>query len=243
MAQRPVEQEAPESLHEVWTTNLWVLYTKHSNKIGALLIIASLSLLGYTYYQGRIQQIREDSWGRMATATSPVSFRNIAQDYEGKPVAHLASLSAADLLLSEAVTVRSNETEDVNVEENLAEAETLYRSALNGSDQGLIRINALFGLASIAECRQAWDQAQEYYTSAQNLADADYPYLAAIARNRAAELPSLEEEVVIAESSILDDLNLSEDAAGDVSSDITLDPPDVPEPGMEALPDGLTPAE
>ncbi|QDU71716.1 hypothetical protein [Mucisphaera calidilacus] len=213
MAKRPVEPEAPESLHEVWLINLQVLYTKHQNKIAVALLLAALFFIGrwaYTDYQ--IRQL-EDSWGRMATATSPVSFRNIAEDYAGQTVANHASLSAADLLLSEATRVRTAESDEVDVESNLQQAEGLYQEVLSSSEHDLIKANALFGLAAIAECRLAWDDAQGHYETIERLAAERYPFLASMAAERSAVIPELQKGVVIEETSILDELGVGGEEA------------------------------
>ncbi|WP_428386263.1 hypothetical protein [Mucisphaera sp.] len=208
----PTEPEAPESLHEIWWTNLQVLYTKHRNKIAAGLFIAAAVFAGLSFYNERQRQVREDAWGRLATATSPASFRNVAEDHADRDVAPLASLYAADLLMAEVNGLRQADEAGADVEGSLAEAGRLYQQALDSSEHPLVEINARLGLASVAESRQAWDEAVRQYEAVKTLAGERFPFLTTMAEQRLAVVPQLREGVVIAASSILDELGIGTDA-------------------------------
>ncbi|MEQ9460002.1 MAG: hypothetical protein RIG82_03510 [Phycisphaeraceae bacterium] len=212
MAKRPPVEpnDANESLEESTLIQLRVFYTQHRNKIAAALLIAAACFFVLSLYQQRQRQVLEDSWGRLATATSPASFRTVAEDYPDKPVAQLALLSAADLLLAEASSARSADAGQVDIEGNLAEAARLYQQALDKATQPLIRINALLGLAAVAESQKQWDDAETFYVQATEAAGERYPFLVNISEQRLAMLPELRQGVVIIESSILDDLGMTE---------------------------------
>jgi predicted negative regulator of RcsB-dependent stress response len=241
MAKRPTSEpqvDANESLEESTVIQLRVFYEKHRNKIAATLLIAAACFFALSLYQSRQRQILEDSWGRLATATSPASYRNIADDYAGQPVAQLALLSAADLLLSEASTTRAADAGDVDIEGNLTEAGRLYRRALDEASQPLIRVNALLGLAAVAEGQQKWDEAQGFYDQARDAAAERFPFLVNLADQRLAMLPDLRDGVVIVETSILDELGVSEEADAEPPADApAIEVPDLP--SLSAPPDPI----
>lgn len=131
---------------------------------------------------------------------SPEALKNIAADYDNVgAVGSLARLRAADVYLRAVrlglrVAVNTDpgpdsdlnedgtpkNLEDVLTEDDrrryLAEAEALYRHvyehASKGQDRTLLRIDAAFGLAAVAESRGEFDLARRLYTEIQDLAKA-----------------------------------------------------------------------
>jgi hypothetical protein len=150
--------------------------------------------------------------------SSPDTLLSIASTYDGHAaISSLARLDAADAYLDAirrgvkpgAVLKTGKDGSPTgeldNPEDALTDADRtsflklagdlyqqVYDKSSSESGQQLLTINALYGLAAIAECRQEFDKAKGYYEQIAKLADASsLPAHAALANERIKTLPDL----------------------------------------------------
>ena len=108
-----------------------------------LLMICAVvaGFVGINYFKNRQIRFNEQAWGALAVAQTPEALAAVADDYPGTPVALQAWLSAADMLLQQAVFGQTNpEKPDQppvplapeKVRENLERAAKLYQLVIDG---------------------------------------------------------------------------------------------------------------
>jgi len=191
-----------------------------------VLFVVAAVLLGFVVYQ-RVEQARlarvDEAFAALEGGASPESLRGIAQDYEGvRGVGVLARLEAADQYLSalrrgvKAGAVVSAQGEVENEEDLLDEAtrelylvraEELFQEVLRKA-QGkagweIHEINALFGLAAVAESRRDFEGARTYYERAAEAAErAGFAPQDEVARMRIASLDDLSEPKIYEEDEL-----------------------------------------
>jgi hypothetical protein len=153
----------------------------------------------------------------MGGNSSPDTLLSIASTYDGHAaISSLARLDAADAYLDairrgvkpgavlktkegtptgelenpEDILTDSDRTNFLKLAGDLYQE--VYDKCSTESGQQLLTINALYGLAAIAECRQEFDKAKGYYEQIAKLADASsLPAHAALANDRIKTLPDL----------------------------------------------------
>ena len=160
-------------------------------------------------------QKQTDAWEALATADLPRSLEDLAAEYDDvDAVPELALMTAARRYLHSvragaALNTAATPTPDPQNPnpppppteplteqqrgEYLDEAERLYQAALaslqsfekDAPATALLRINALEGLASVAEAQGDAEAAKKYYNQAAEAAGDDFPKLASQARSRA----------------------------------------------------------
>lgn len=188
-----------------------------------LVVIAALAV-GYTVF-GKVQKARNEkvdlAFQELDAAAStanpnPESLQRIAEEYSGvRAVPIQARLAAADALLK---TVRSGikpgaqlnrdatlaSPDDALTEKDrdsaLSRARDLYQQVYDESAtnqaQRPFTISALYGLASVAECRKELDGARAHYEKIISLCDKTaFALHAAIARERTESLEKLRTDV------------------------------------------------
>ncbi len=183
------------------------------------LILIFAFLFWTRYQQGQAVYVR-DAWVNLEQATLPESLLDVAQQYpDVGAVSDLARLRAAQRYLASVNANRNfNHTpEDPQIltaqqrEIYLADATRLFRSIVNEPDteldRTLIIINAISGLAAIAEIEMDFPKAVSLYEEAATLAAPNYPLLSQ---------------------------RLTARAQSDVTEDITLPAPVEPEPAATA---------
>ena len=156
-----------------------------------ILVTVAVVAVGYTVY-GKVQKARAEkvdlAFQEFETATaaanpSPDSLQRVAEEYEGvRSVPALARLAAADACLR---TVRTGANPGVQLNPdgslprpedalsdkdrdfNLTRAKDLYQHAYEIASRDaahkITAINALYGLAAVAECRTELEGAKGYY--------------------------------------------------------------------------------
>lgn len=195
------------------------LKTWGSNILIVILLIAAAGM-GYQWWEQRREQERDSAWADLKDARLPVALLEVAKQHGDKDsVALFAQLSAADAYMTalsrgvrfdrDAAADDAKITPELRVEW-LKEADRLYAEVANttaGSPvlgKQLIRANALFGRAAVAEDRHDLDAAQTYLKEVQSCVQgAKSAMLAEIAEARLARISELRAEVVFAPTTTL----------------------------------------
>jgi len=194
-----------------------------SSPVLMLLAVLALGYWGYGKLQQAKKTKIDQAFGELQAAgysgnPSPDALRRVAEDFAGvASISHLARLRAADVYLAAVrrglrvgVTTAdlnldgsAKNEEDLLSDEDRAryldEAESLYARVLDdvGGHVGreLLEMDALYGLAAVAEAKGDWDQARARYERIAELADRDgFEPHGAIARQRIASLDELKVE-------------------------------------------------
>lgn len=167
-------------------------------------LVLIFAFLFWTRYQeGKAVHVR-DAWVELGNARIPESLIEVAQQYpDVGAVSDLARLRAAQAYLASVNAMRNFDHTPDNPKiltekqrtDYLADAKSLFRAIIDqpstGLDRTLITINAMAGLASIAEIEQDPKKARDLFTEAAQLAQPSYPLLAQRLTVRAeAEVPS-----------------------------------------------------
>ena len=167
-----------------------------------LLVVMSVALVfvlynRYTDYQ---ETRVNDAFRDLDQNFLPQSLELVAEERAGiRSVPQLAQLRAADLYLREAVARRDVDNQDVeldadSIRDRLHKAQRLYSTVLdstrNSPERRLLSIQALFGLAAVAESEQRFDEARGHLSQVTELAGDRYPGLG---RQAEARLNSLDD--------------------------------------------------
>lgn len=190
---------------------------KWSTPILVVVAIGAVAYWGYERWErSKVAEVnqafQEFEQAGSSENPSPESLMRVAEEFDGvRSVAPMARLQAADAYL-QAVRVGVKPGSALNPDGTLAapedaltpedrtryldEAAGLYQRVADstGSNpaKALLTLEATYGLAAVAESREAYDEAQRHYERIIELADrAQFPTHAQIARDRIAALPSL----------------------------------------------------
>lgn len=188
--------------------------------VAALSAVAYTLYLRYQVGQSRRVDtaFAEFELARAGASSSPSALTAVAAEYEGvRAVSMLARLEAADryvdavrrrmkigaeLTVSEqgtptgALAKPEDALTDADREEYLSQAAALYQrvhdDASTSSGNLLTRVNAMYGLAAVAECRRDWDDATQWYNRIASLVDGTtYVLHKKVAEQRVKELDEL----------------------------------------------------
>jgi hypothetical protein len=189
---------------------------KYSTPALLVVAIAAAGFFAFKKYQEREAQKLDSAFAELASLSrgevSPEAATAIADLHDGvESVSSLALLEAADVHLRTATrgvklgtTVSSDGSliapEDALTSEELAAelaaAKNLYDRVVAANpdrDRAAIRINAMFGLAAVAECKNDFAQARQIYQQIESQSNtAGYEANAQIAKARAESLTALE---------------------------------------------------
>jgi len=174
------------------------------------------------YQVGQSQRVdkafAEFELARAGGSASPSALAAVATEFEGvRAVSMLARLEAADryvdavrrrmkigaeLAVSEqgtptgALAKPEDALTEADREEYLSQAAALYQrvhdDASTSSGNLLTRVNAMYGLAAVAECRRDWDDATQWYNRIASLVDGTtYVLHKKVAEQRVNELGEL----------------------------------------------------
>ncbi|MFZ2873163.1 MAG: hypothetical protein WAZ94_01625 [Phycisphaerales bacterium] len=174
------------------------------------------------YQVGQSQRVdkafAEFELARAGASASPSALAAVATEFEGvRAVSMLARLEAADryvdavrrrmkigaeLAVSEqgsptgALAKPEDALTDTDREDYLTQAAALYQrvhdDASTSSGNLLTRVNAMYGLAAVAECRRNWDEAAQWYGRIASLVDGTtYVLHKKVAEQRVKELDEL----------------------------------------------------
>lgn len=176
-------------------TNFGEWWSKHGKSLLITALVVGLGLGGYRMFKTKSSMAHENAWNDLATTSSPEAFRILAQEHGDPAVRALAYRNAADLLLAAARV--PTEIPEQN-EKMLVEAKQLYQKLLEQAPHKVYKLNAMIGLANVAESRKQWDEAAETWQSTLQLASDEYPVITAQAKHRLEFLDRLKVPVFLA---------------------------------------------
>lgn len=191
-------------------TNFGSWWSKHGNTLLIIVLIIVAVFVGKWYVESRNAAVQEEAWSDLALATSPESYRAVAQSHELPTVRALADLRGADLWLAKAIAPAPPPQADddatdtpptaasaLTAEQALDEAALVYgRVAKDPQIHLVFKLNAHLGLAAVAEGRQDWAKAKKQYTLVAEQAGTSYEAIAAQANARLKQLDRLKTPVV-----------------------------------------------
>lgn len=199
-------------------------WSQYGNTVLIAIIIVAGGITAYNLYNARTEQQHDQAWGDLMAANTPEAYAQVAETHANPVVQSLAHLRGADLYRRRAIgrypatdavdevaadesaqATDTGETDEAGEQpdatEDLAQAAALYRRVLEQNAAALpavYRVNALLGLAAVAESQKQWDEARGYYDQAIELADQQLPQLAEQARDRRELLDELRRPIVFA---------------------------------------------
>ena len=200
-------------------------WSKHGNTVLIILIIVLGGITAYRFYSSSTYERHQDAWTDLANATGPEGYVQVARMHDVPAVQTLANLRGADLFRlraigryepptsgeqaqtdSEAAAADATAGSDSDSSSpppsaDLEQAAALYQRVLEAEPSQTptaYRVNALLGLGSVAESRKAWEEAQQHYEKAIDLADDSLPALAQQAMRRRDLLNELQRPIVFA---------------------------------------------
>jgi len=201
----------PNRLKQVQQTDLtesrlnqeFVFWLKEKGPTWLLVILLGLvAWVGIDKYKQWKADKYSGAFFDLEKATGAEALESVAEDHQGiASVPQLARLKAGQIYLIEINQRRDLEDLDADlddeaIEERLDKAEALYRAVLDDaqpeSGERLFAVQALFGLAAVAEARGEFDKAGDFYDEAAQTAGAAYKPIAEQARKRKESLANLD---------------------------------------------------
>ncbi len=190
--------------------------------VSTLAIIAAIAAVfaGYQLINKWRVEAHENAWAELALQTSPESYRRVAESYSDPVVQSLAYLRGGDLFLEKALApTGSGESGAAEPDADAADgpaanppagaassgtplddAAWMYEQAIAASDHRVYRLNAMLGLAAVAESRRDWQGARERYEQVIREAGDEFPAIAAQAERRLGLLESVSRPIVLSDA-------------------------------------------
>ncbi len=171
-------------------------FTKYGSMLLWVLLAVAAIALAVRWYSISKTRTRLDAWNEVASAADPDSFRAIAREYEIAEVKALAYLRGADVELARVSIPQPPQSPNTTQPAtrpagNIEEAKQMYLEVtkLQGISP-VYKLNAMLGLAAVAEAERDWTAAEQWYTSVENQAG-EYTSIKSQAEARASRLESL----------------------------------------------------
>ena len=171
-------------------------WSKNGLRTLLIIFLAVGAVFLYRLHRTSAERAHDELWNDLALATSAAQYRGVAKSHDNPTIQALAYLRAGDLELRKAIAPAEkpdvDETADDLAERRkklLDAAEQDYNAVVdNPAAHTAMKLNALLGLASVAESRSSWDEAKEIYQQIQEQASAGYEGIAKIALRRSEAL-------------------------------------------------------
>lgn len=172
-----------------------------------MIVITVLCVAGavYVVLHQRSKQAYQSAWNDLGNSTSPQTLEKVASKYSQKTVKILASLRSGDLYLAQylspasASAAASQPSPEASPKADLDHAEAMYHHVLTLADQPIYKLNALMGLANVAENRRLWSEAKNYYQEVERLGHrAGFANFVEEAKTRIDRLPQIQKPLVFA---------------------------------------------
>lgn len=185
------------------------------NTILLVVLAVALAGVGWNWLQRQADAERDEAWANLDDAQLPTSLEEVAREAKGvDSVSTLALLNAADQYLNSIQTGnrfdREPTDEDYQLDAEtralyLDRADTLYDEAVlsvgerykTDFPRKLLVISALFGQAAIAESKGEIDDSKQLLARIVEIANPEYPQLAAQATERNDTLGMLAMDLVL----------------------------------------------
>lgn len=171
-------------------------WSNYGVKLLLIVLVFAVAFAGWRLYRAQVETSHEMAWSDLAGTTEPASFARVAGEYGDPAVKMLAALRGADLYRQQAVQGWGEAGAEPTA--GLEQAEALYKQVVEGAQHPVYRINALLGLAAVAETRQNWEAADQYYAQALTAAEGEFPGLGQLAAQRRSLLDDLQKPITLA---------------------------------------------
>lgn len=196
--------------------NVQAFWSRYGQEVTIIFCIVAFTFAGYRFFTMYQANSHNAAWWQLASSTSPQSFEAVAGEHSGNTaVRALALLHAGDLYLSQAINPESTALDIgdgapvaakvTDSETSLASAIAQYQTILDEQHLPIYQVNALLGLATVAEAQSDFEAAAARYNDAEKLAEANnFTHLAEQAVSRRELLDELKKPVVFAPSAEVD---------------------------------------
>lgn len=193
----PAVEEQPSGLLLWWQQNRkWVTF---------VLVVLLATVLGWKWRTASARKTLDRNWQQFMDSSSPermLATADVAQDAGLAGLSNLALLAGADLWTEKAALAKDGAGADSmgkSRAQMLDEAQRTYQRVLDDPEVTLpFKLNAMMGLAAIAENRREWDTARQWYRKVQDQAGDLYPAHRNQAQMRTSQLDSLSKRLVFA---------------------------------------------
>jgi predicted negative regulator of RcsB-dependent stress response len=188
------ENDLAESLR-----NFSTFWQNWGNSLLMAVLVGLLALLAYQFFTNRAARAHEDSWSALVQETSPAGLRAIAETNSDPAVQALARLQAAELLLLKIAEPAS--ATQPSTAGQIEEAQSLLKTVADQPGLSPVyRLNALLGLAAVAEDQGQWDEAAQIYQQISQESGSRFAAIASRADQRRQLLDQLAQPVAFAAS-------------------------------------------
>ena len=169
------------------------VWDRFGNVIVGTVAVAAIVFAGYNLITKRAMAAKQNAWIDLYGSSSVESLQLVVDTTKNPAVTTVANLRAGDLLIAQSRTADAEDAQAI-----LGEASDYYRAALEDAPHTLYKLNALDGLAVVAESRFEIDTARSRYEEIISLSGDQFPYWVSVAERRMALLPDISEPVVFA---------------------------------------------
>ncbi len=184
---------------EEFLRNFKEWWSKNQNTVLAVIAIAAICFMAFSLWTSHSERVHEEAWSTLAMKSSPETHRQLALSHDNRTIRMLAALRGADGFLAEAnEPAESISGTNEASQDTLNKAEELYQLVIDEAEFNEYRINALFGLAAVAENRHNWEQARNYYQQVIETAGPGLSFFSKQAESRMAMLTELATPVAFA---------------------------------------------
>jgi hypothetical protein len=237
-------------------TNFGQWWRKNGLKTLILLLVVVGAVFFYRSQRVAVETAHDKAWYDLATATTADMYVNLIGDHDVAAIDALAHLRAGDWLHERfrvgdqeatatdagengtTVEAESDEQKQAKRQKLLREAAEQYQAVIDDPKAHLaIKLNAMLGLAAVAESSLQWDQARQHYAQIQEMASAGYERIKELAARHTAALERLTEPVIFGvepEKPKFDMTNL-------LTPETAASPPDAPDSDDSQAPDSQAP--
>ncbi len=186
--------------------NFGQFWTRWGNSLLLVVLVVLIAVVSVQMITAHRFRRHEQNWSSLEFETSPAALASVAETVSHPPIRALAHLRAGDALLrGEAVDAVSSPDDasasgPAAAQRRLRQAAEHYEAVRQMADaDALFKLNALLGLAAVAESQRQWDLAQQLYEQAvAESREQQQPALAEQAAQRLAMLDRLREPMTLA---------------------------------------------
>ena len=154
-------------------------WERNGRKTLMLILVVAVVITAWRWMRASAEKTHEMKWANLATATTPDAGLLAADEAHTDGLRNLARLRSADMWLLKAARPTQDGNADASQktpQQMLEDAQRAYEQITN--DPGarpVFRLNAMLGLASIAEARDQWDRADSIYEDVKRQAEGLFP--------------------------------------------------------------------
>jgi len=186
-------------------------WIKHGLRTLLIILVVVIVIFLRQTRSARVEDAHDSAWYDLAKATSPEAYLQVAKSHDVPTIKTLAHLRAADLSLAKLTSGagpadldapdgdQGAALTDEQRQRHLDQAEQGYSYVISDPEaHHVMKLNAMLGLAALAESQGDWDAARQWYEQVQSKCSSGCDAIAAIAKSRTAALQRAAIPVVFA---------------------------------------------